>query len=276
MTQSNGNQKPHPAQVFLWWASGFGIICGGLWTLFTFLITPKIEVDTFVQEVEIFIEKFEQARNDWAELQSRLRGQIAEEQEEAHKAIVQSLEQEKDTLYKEIATLEVTLSKAKLTEVEQRAADERLQVARASLDSPWLEPFSIWNSDDPIRILKDFGWRVSSDDFYGHYLGYYLNISHENVLDGIAIIVSRIFELERLRKNRPHDWLKQIQQISQRCGCPIMFLDESYYNLYASKLSEVGGLIYTADMAHSMHVPLSEWDNQLPRVLGGTDLSPSD
>ena len=276
MIQSDGSQKPHRAQVFLWWVSGIAIICGGLWTLFTFVISPKTELpsdyrhkfDTLVQQVNALAEESDQMTNMALELeQLRREGENAEEQEKALEANVQSLKQEKATLYKELATLQEEVSKAKLTEREEIATKNKLQEARLSLDTPWLEPFSIWNSGDPIRILKDFGWSISSDNFYSN-LGYYLNISHDKVLDGKNIIVSRIFELERLKK-RQDDWRNHIQWISQRCDCPIIFLDESYYNYYMNELSEVGGVIYFADMTHSMHEPLSEWHKRLPKVLSG-------
>ena len=33
---SSNRQNAHPAQVFLWIASGLGIICGGIWTAFVY------------------------------------------------------------------------------------------------------------------------------------------------------------------------------------------------------------------------------------------------
>lgn len=278
MTQPNGNQNPHRAQVFLWWVSGIGIICAGLWTVFTFFLPSieelYIEADTLVVQTNDFGEEAAQSLYKGLELeQLRREGGIPDVQEEDYKAIIKYLGQQKKSLYVEYAILQEKFSKASLTESEQGVAEEKLQVVKFSLDNSWLEPFSIWNNDDPIRILKEFGWRVQSNDkFYG-YLGYYVEISHDKVLDETNIIVSRIFDLDRL-KDSQDDWQNQIQLISERCGCPLIFLDESYYNLYADTSSSVGGLIYLADKTHtvreplSMHEPLSEWRKQLPRLLG--------
>ncbi len=118
--------------------------------------------------------------------------------------------------------------------------------------------FSILNSGDPINNLKKHGWRIWSDNHF-HQLGYYLKVSHKEVRNNEDIIVARKFELDTLSQ----DYISRI--LSQS---PIIFLDNSYLNLYDDMQAKVGGTLYkTNGEKIDFHYPLGNWHIRLPPLL---------
>ncbi len=118
--------------------------------------------------------------------------------------------------------------------------------------------FSILNSDDPINNLKKYGWRIGSDNHL-HQLGYYLKIRHKEVQNNGYIIVSRKFELDKLNQ----DYISKILSHS-----PVLFIDNSYLDLYDDIQAKVGGSLYkTNGEKIDFYYPLENWHLRLPPLL---------
>lgn len=61
MRKNSTNNDPHIAQKFVWWLTGTGIICAGIWTVFVYFNDkPKTEIKTIAeqpQRVVVVLEK---------------------------------------------------------------------------------------------------------------------------------------------------------------------------------------------------------------------------
>ncbi len=120
------------------------------------------------------------------------------------------------------------------------------------------QKFSILNSDDPIKNLKKYGWTISSDNYFDK-LGYYLRIRHKEVRNNEYIIVARRFELDKLNQD-------DISKIFSQS--PVIFLDNSYLELYNDMQANVGGFLYkTNGEKIDFYHPLENWHLQLSSLL---------
>lgn len=127
--------------------------------------------------------------------------------------------------------------------------------------------FSIWNSGDPIRELsKSYGWQMSSNDFHSYQLGTYLVIHHKQVRSDKEILVGRIIEINKLKRNRPKDWQEYLKRITD--DVPVLAVDYSYFGLLVDKTAPVGGTIYKqSGETVKFYAPLSEWTERLGDLL---------
>lgn len=123
--------------------------------------------------------------------------------------------------------------------------------------------FSILNSDDPINILaSQYGWKIGAYEFWeGQY--YYLRVSHPDVAAGRDLSITRVFEMERLKKRQPENWQQRVARMA-----PLMVLDYSYCQLLEDEFSSVGGLLYHSESNSSdFYAPFCEWSPRLSRLL---------
>lgn len=122
--------------------------------------------------------------------------------------------------------------------------------------------FSILNSKDPINKLESYGWSLGSyDNLLIEY--YYLRISHPKMAAGEELSVTRTFELDTLKRNKPDDWRKHVESFQ-----PLLVLDFSYFQLLKDEQAEVGGVIYTKDgRVIEFYAPLSDWSRKLGPLL---------
>lgn len=165
------------------------------------------------------------------------------------------LKQEADSLKAESSQLEKNQK-----DLRSRVAGLREAVSRVAAGEKF---FSILNSTDPIKELKNsYGWNVWSDDYFS-WLGHYLIIEHNDVRSGKRIIVGRKMEVDDLIHDVPNKWREYIEDITARSG-PVLALDYSYFGLYVDKNAPVGGIIYRQSGENiEFYAPLSEWSEKL-------------
>lgn len=122
--------------------------------------------------------------------------------------------------------------------------------------------FSILNGDDPICLLERFGWRVGSYNLL-EVQYYYLRISHSSVASGSEIGVTRVFELERLKKLQSATWRTRMDRRS-----PILVLDFSYVQLLEDPSASAGGWLYRVSFEPvEFYAPLAQWSERLSKLL---------
>ncbi len=128
--------------------------------------------------------------------------------------------------------------------------------------------FSILNRQDPINDLDEkYGWEgLWSDNYFGHQLGYYLVLQHNDVLSGKKIYVGRIIEIERLKKRRPDDWQESLKEVTD--VAPVIALDYSYFGLEIDDKAPVGGTLYKqSGETTRFYAPLELWAEKLSALL---------
>jgi hypothetical protein len=126
--------------------------------------------------------------------------------------------------------------------------------------------FSIWNSDDPIMQLENYGWSVQTSNKHTP-LGHYKVINQNELFSGEGIFITYYHNLNDLRRI-DKNWQDTLNNINDKCGCPIIELDNSYYDLYVDPLAKIGGTIYTENaIIKDFHEPLKDWLEKLGKVL---------
>lgn len=173
--------------------------------------------------------------------------------------------EEKERLEKEKTVLENEKSKLQEKQLVLAQIVEGLKIVVNKVESGQEKYFSILNSRDSINKLRDYGWKLWSDNYYG-WLGYYLVVEYKSSDTELKIIVGREFELDALKDENPEDWMNKVNDITK--SEPLLILDYSYIGLAVHDNALVGGVLYFDEGEEKeFYAPLKEWSSKLGAVL---------